>query len=159
MLRRFLVKQQPPRAIKSVRSISHIGNDGYKEAYQRSIKDPEGFWTDVGKLTTWKKPFTEAVNCDPNTASLQFYADGELNVAENCIDRHLATKADQVALIWEKDEPGQVERITYQQLHDEVCRLANAYKRMGIKKGDVVTIYVSCHSRPLTTFLMLHRGV
>jgi len=114
----------------------------YAESYKRSIEDPEAFWSEVGELTTWRQAPTTAMKCDPHTASLQYYPDGTLNVSENCIDRHLATKADQVALLWEQDDPGCVQNITYQELHDEVCKLANAYKRAGIKKGDIVTLYM-----------------
>ena len=123
-----------PRCIGSVAE--------YNEKYAASIADPEKFWSGVGKRLKWRSPYTKAINSDLEHGIVEFYSGGTLNVAENCIDRHLETKGDQAALIWEKDEPGQAETITYKELHRNVCRMANMYKAHGVKKGDVVTLYM-----------------
>ena len=129
----------------SISSSAHIDNDGYFELYRRSIEDNEGFWRDQGQRIDWIKPYTKISDVDwtiPNV-SAKWYEDGTLNASYNCIDRHLTGKADKVALIWEPDDPDEVSlKITYQELHDHVCRLANAMKGLGVSKGDVVTIYM-----------------
>ena len=115
----------------------------YQEMYARSIKDPNGFWAEQAKRIDWIKPFTKVKNTsfDPHNVSIKWFEDGTLNVAYNCIDRHLAKRGDQTAIIWEGDDPKDDKKITYQQLHDEVCRFANVLKARGVKKGDRVTIY------------------
>ena len=129
----------------AVASSAHVDNDGYLEMYRRSIDDNEGFWREQGQRIDWIKPYTEISDVDwmvPNV-STKWYADGTLNASYNCIDRHLASKADKVALIWEPDDPDEASlAITYQELHDNVCRAANAMKELGVEKGDVVTIYM-----------------
>ena len=129
----------------AVASSAHVDNDGYLEMYRRSIDDNEGFWREQGQRIDWIKPYTEISDVDwmvPNV-SAKWYADGTLNASYNCIDRHLASKADKVALIWEPDDPDEASlAITYQELHDNVCRAANAMKELGVSKGDVVTIYM-----------------
>ena len=129
----------------AVASSAHVDNDGYLEMYRRSIDDNEGFWREQGQRIDWIKPYTEISDVDwmvPNV-SAKWYADGTLNASYNCIDRHLASKADKVALIWEPDDPDEASlAITYQELHDNVCRAANAMKELGVAKGDVVTIYM-----------------
>jgi acetyl-CoA synthetase len=114
----------------------------YNEKYAASIADPEKFWSGVGERLKWRSPYTKAINSDLEHGIVEFYSGGTLNVAENCIDRHLETKGDQAALIWEQDEPGKAQEITYNELHRNVCRLANMYKAHGVKKGDVVTLYM-----------------
>jgi acetyl-CoA synthetase len=116
----------------------------YKEMYQRSIDDPAGFWGEHGKRIDWIKPYTKVKNTDygPPDVSIKWYEDGTLNVAANCIDRHLEKRGDQVAIIWEGDDPTQDEKITYRQLHERVCKFANVLKANGVKKGDTVTIYL-----------------
>ncbi|WP_028793936.1 acetate--CoA ligase [Thalassobaculum salexigens] len=116
----------------------------YQEMYKRSIEDPEGFWGEHGKRIDWIKPYTKVkdVSYDASDLHIRWYEDGTLNVAANCIDRHLADKADQAAIIWEGDEPNVSKTITYRELHEQVCRLANAMKDLGVKKGDRVTIYM-----------------
>jgi len=123
---------------------SHCDNDKYLEMYQASIDDPAAFWGEHGKRIDWMKPYTQVMDVDYNipNVSIKWYHDGTLNASVNCIDRHLPTRGDQVAIIWEGDEPTDDKKITYNQLHEEVCRLANAMKARGIKKGDVVTIYM-----------------
>ncbi|MDE3273526.1 acetate--CoA ligase [Pseudoalteromonas sp. G4] len=128
----------------SVKEAALIDEAKYNELYQWSIDDPEAFWGEQGKRLDWIKPFTKVKNTsfDKGHVNIRWYEDGQLNVSYNCIDRHLKDKADKVALIWEGDNPEQSENITYQQLHDEVCKLANGLKKLGVKKGDRVAIYM-----------------
>ena len=116
----------------------------YKEMYDRSVSDPQGFWGEMGKRIDWMKPFTKVKNTsyDPNNVSIRWYEDGTLNVCYNCVDRHVATRGDQVAIIWEGDDPTDDEQITYRQLHERVQKMANVFKANGVKKGDRVTIYL-----------------
>jgi acetyl-CoA synthetase len=116
----------------------------YREMYARSVKDPNGFWAEQAKRIGWMKPFTKVENASfaPGNISIKWFEDGVLNVAWNCIDRHLHTRGDQTAIIWEGDDPSQSKHITYRQLHDEVCRFANILRTRNVKKGDRVTIYL-----------------
>ncbi|MGB7780736.1 MAG: acetate--CoA ligase [Pseudolabrys sp.] len=116
----------------------------YKEMYARSIKDPNGFWADQAKRIDWIKPFSKVKNTsyDPTDVSIKWFEDGTLNVCHNCVDRHLAKRGDQTAILWEGDDPKDDKKLTYNQLHAEVCRFANVLKDRGIKKGDRVTIYM-----------------
>lgn len=123
---------------------AHIDNAKYEAMYEQSINDPEAFWGEQGKRIDWIKPYTRVKNTsfDPHNVSIKWYEDGTLNVSANCLDRHLATRGDQVAIIWEGDNPEEDEKITYRDLHERVCRFANALKAQGIEKGDVVTLYL-----------------
>ncbi|UTD27080.1 acetate--CoA ligase [Bradyrhizobium sp. WD16] len=123
---------------------AYIDDAGYREMYARSIKDPDGFWGEHGKRIDWIKPYTKVQNVSfaPGNVSIKWYEDGTLNVAYNCIDRHLAKRGDQVAIIWEGDDPTNDRKITYKQLHAEVCKFANVLKAHGVRKGDRVTIYL-----------------
>ncbi len=116
----------------------------YQDMYDRSVKDPAGFWGDMGKRLDWMKPYTKVKNTsfDPESFSIKWYEDGSLNVCYNCVDRHLKTRGDQVAIIWEGDDPTEDEKITYKQLHERVSKFANVLKANGVKKGDRVTIYL-----------------
>lgn len=116
----------------------------YQEMYQRSISDPEGFWGEMGRRIDWIKPYTKVKNTTygPGEVSIKWYEDGTLNVCYNCVDRHLEKRGDQVAIIWEGDDPTVDEKITYRQLHERVCKFANVLKANGVKKGDRVTIYL-----------------
>ncbi len=116
----------------------------YREMYARSISDPRGFWTEQAKRIDWIKPFTKVENTSfaPGNISIKWFEDGVLNVAANCIDRHLAKRGDQTAIIWEGDNPSESKHITYRQLHDEVCKMANILRTRNVKKGDRVTIYL-----------------
>ncbi len=121
-----------------------IDKRAYRSLYDRSISDPNGFWGEVGRRIDWVKPYTRVKNTlfDPHNVSIKWFEDGTLNVSANCIDRHLATRGDQVAIIWESDDPSRDETITYRQLHERVSRFANVLKAHGVKKGDRVTIYL-----------------
>ena len=116
----------------------------YQEMYDKSIADPEGFWSEQGKRLDWIKPFTKVKNTtfEYPDVSIKWYEDGTLNVCANCVDRHLATRGDQTAIIWEGDDPADDSKITYKELHEHVCRLSNAMKAEGVKKGDRVTLYM-----------------
>jgi acetyl-CoA synthetase len=132
-----------------------INRAKYEEMYARSLTDPEGFWRDAAKRLNWIKPFTKVkdVSWDPDNFRIKWFEDGSLNVSANCIDRHLPDHANHTAIIWEGDDPRESRRITYQDLHDEVCRFANALIAHGVKKGDRVTIYLPMI--PEATFAML----
>src|ERR1700752_4156122 len=116
----------------------------YEEMYANSLKDPDAFWGEHGQRIRWFKPYTKVKNTsfDPHNVSIKWFEDGVTNVAHNCIDRHLATRGDQVAIIWEGDDPKDDRKITYRELHSEVSRFANVLKARGVKKGDRVTIYL-----------------
>ena len=120
-----------------------IDNDKYLEMYERSVKDPDGFWGEHGKRLDWIKPFTQVKDVSyTGNVHIKWFADGTLNVAANCLDRHLATRGNQTAIIWEGDDPGESAHITYADLHERVCRFSNAMVDLGVKKGDRVTIYL-----------------
>ncbi|SKA61557.1 acetate--CoA ligase [Enterovibrio nigricans] len=123
---------------------AHVNNDNYREMYQQSVVNPEGFWREHGKIVDWIKPFTKVKNTsfDTGHVDIKWFEDGTLNVSVNCIDRHLETKGEQVALIWEGDDPSDDKTLTYNELHIEVCKFANALKGQGVRKGDVVCLYM-----------------
>jgi acetyl-CoA synthetase len=116
----------------------------YRAMYQRSIDDPSSFWSaEAARRIDWIRPFSKVKNTDFNEpVSIKWFEDGSLNVSANCLDRHLAARGDQVAIIWEGDDPSASRKITYRQLHAEVCRFANVMKQLGARKGDRVTIYM-----------------
>ena len=116
----------------------------YDAMYARSLSDPAGFWGEQAKRIDWIKPFTKVDESSfgPGEVRIRWFGDGTTNIAMNCIDRHLASRGDQVAIIWEGDDPADSKKITYRELHENVCRLANAIKAHGIGKGDTVTIYL-----------------
>ncbi|MGP1394793.1 MAG: acetate--CoA ligase [Inquilinaceae bacterium] len=116
---------------------------GYQKMYDRSIADPDGFWAEHGKRLTWMKPYDRVKNVDfTDQARIRWFEDGTLNVCYNCVDRHLATRADQTAIIWEGDSPQDHKHISYSEIHQNVARLANVLKARGVKKGDIVTLYL-----------------
>ncbi|CAH1679144.1 acetyl-CoA synthetase (AMP-forming) [Hyphomicrobiales bacterium] len=123
---------------------AYVDKAGYEAMYQASIDDPEAFWGEHGQRIHWFTPYTKVKNTSfaPGAVSIRWYEDGATNVAYNCIDRHLPERADQVAIIWEGDDPSEHKYITYQELHDEVARLANVLRLRGVEKGDRVTIYM-----------------
>ncbi len=120
-----------------------IDEKTYGEWYERSVKDPDGFWGEHGKRLDWIKPFSKVKDVSfSGDVHVRWFEDGTLNVAANCLDRHLATRGDQTAIIWEGDDPNESEHITYRDLHERVCRLANSMTSLGVGKGDRVTIYL-----------------
>jgi len=126
------------------RERAFINHEKYHQLYAQSVRDPETFWREQARIIDWIKPFTKVKNVswNPDDLYIRWFEDGQLNVAANCTDRHLATRANQPAIIWEADDPGQSRTITYAELHGEVCRFANVLKAHGVKKGDRVTIYL-----------------
>ncbi|MEO1794380.1 MAG: AMP-binding protein, partial [Pseudomonadota bacterium] len=121
-----------------------VDNEKYLEMYERSVRDPEGFWSEMGQRIDWMTPYTKVQNTTfgPGEVSIKWYEDGVTNVCYNCVDRHLKTRADQTAIIMEGDDPTDGEEITYRQLFERVSKFANVLKSMGVKKGDRVTLYL-----------------
>ena len=119
-------------------------NARYEALYQQSVEDPEGFWAEQGRRLDWLRPYSQVkdVSYTLGDVHIRWYADGQLNVAANCIDRHLETRGGKTAILWEGDEPDQHKAISYRELYTEVCRLANGLRALGVGKGDVVTIYM-----------------
>ncbi|MPY72961.1 MAG: acetate--CoA ligase [Alphaproteobacteria bacterium] len=116
----------------------------YREMYRRSVDDPEGFWAEQGKRIDWFKPYSKVKDCsyDPQDVHIRWFYDGTLNASHNCLDRHLAKRGDQVAILWEGDDPKDSKKITYRELHRDVCKFANVLKSIGARKGDRITIYM-----------------
>ena len=128
---------------KDAKKRAHIDNDTYEKWYQESIKNPDKFWKKHGKRIDWFKPYSKVKNASfDGKVSIKWFEDGQTNVAYNCIDRHLKKRGDQVAIIWEGDNPYDDKKITYNELYEHVCRLSNVMKKNGVKKGDRVTIYM-----------------
>jgi acetyl-CoA synthetase len=123
---------------------ARLRHDDYTRLYAESVSDPEGFWGRIGQRLDWIKPPTKIkdVSFDPKDLHIRWYEDGELNVSANCLDRQLATRGDKVAIIFEGDDPNDSRRITYRELHTEVCKFANTLKNLGVVKGDRVAIYL-----------------
>ncbi len=121
-----------------------IDDAKYREMYARSIKDPNGFWAEQAKRIDWIKPFSKVKNTTfgPGNVSIKWFEDGTLNACYNCVDRHVAKRGDQVAILWEGDDPKVDKKITYRELHAQVQKFANVLKARGVKKGDRVTIYL-----------------
>lgn len=133
----------PPSA--ELAAAAHVDAAKYQEMYAASLADPEGFWREQGKRVDWIKPFTQVkdVSYDLGNVNINWYADGTLNVSANCIDRHLATRGDQTAIIWEPDSPEEgAKHISYKELHANTCRMANVLKDLGVGKGDRVVLYM-----------------
>ena len=121
-----------------------VDNEKYLEMYQKSIDDPKGFWSEQGKRIDWIKPYTKIkdVSYAYDDVHIRWYYDGKLNAAANCIDRHLETRGEQTAIIWEGDDPNEDLTITYKELHEHVCKFANGLKAIGAEKGDRICIYM-----------------
>jgi len=139
----MMMSQKVYKVLKDAKARAHIDQDTYLDWYQQSVKNPEKFWGKHGKRIDWFKPYTKVKNTSfTGKVSIKWYEDGVTNVSYNCIDRHLKKRGDQVAIIWEGDNPYDDKKITYRELHEQVCRLANVLKSNGVKKGDRVTIYM-----------------
>ncbi|WP_265435524.1 acetate--CoA ligase [Aeromonas media] len=129
---------------------AHIGSDalldkeGYEAMYLASVQNPDAFWGEQGKILDWMTPYTRVKNTsyDPGHVSIKWYEDGLLNVSANCLDRHLHERGDKVAIIWEGDNPAEDRKLTYRELHTEVCKFANVLKAQGVKRGDMVCLYM-----------------
>ncbi|MEJ2514525.1 MAG: acetate--CoA ligase [Gammaproteobacteria bacterium] len=123
---------------------AHCDKDTYLKMYRASVDDPEAFWAEQGKRIDWIKPYTKIkdTSYDRHLLHIKWFHDGTLNASANCLDRHLEERGDQTAIIWEGDDPGDDKHITYRELHEQVCRLANGLKSVGVARGDVVTIYM-----------------
>ncbi|MDE2086069.1 MAG: acetate--CoA ligase [Xanthomonadaceae bacterium] len=123
---------------------ARIRQDDYERLYAESVKDPEGFWAKVGERLAWAKKPTKIkdVSYDPKNLHIRWYEDGMLNVSANCLDRHLAERGDKTAIIFEGDDPNESRKLSYRELHAEVCKFANTLKHLGVAKGDRVAIYL-----------------
>ena len=127
----------------SVARNAWVDEAGYFRMYEASLADPEKFWREQAKRLHWMKPFTKVKDTSfSGDVHIRWFEDGVLNASQNCIDRHLATRADQTAILWEGDSPSEQRHVSYAELHENVCRLANVLKKHGVKKGDRVTIYM-----------------
>ncbi len=128
---------------ESFKQSTHVNAEQYRSMYQRSVDDPEGFWSDMAEeFLQWDAPWDSVCSYDFHKGEASWFAGGKLNVSVNCIDRHLPARADQVALIWEGDDPAEDKTVTYAELHAAVCQLANGLRARGVGKGDRVCIYM-----------------
>ncbi|HKU16916.1 MAG TPA: acetate--CoA ligase [Steroidobacteraceae bacterium] len=125
-------------------ALAHLKNADYQRLYQESVRDPHSFWSRIGRRIDWIQPYSKVkdTSFDQQDFRIRWFYDGKLNVAANCLDRHLTKRGDKVAILWESDDPRLSERITYRQLYERVCQCANALKSLGVRKGDRVTIYM-----------------
>ncbi len=120
-----------------------ISEADYFKLYRHSLDDPDGFWREHGQRLDWIKPYTRVSDASfDGDVHVAWYEDGTLNACYNCVDRHLARRGQQTAILWEGDDPGEDRRLTYRELHEAVCRFANVLKARGVKKGERVTIYL-----------------
>ena len=143
---------------KAILASSHINAQGYRDMYQYSIDSPDAFWSDqANNFVDWMKPWNSVMDYDYLTGHIRWFEGGTLNVSVNCIDRHLESRGDQVAIIWEGDDPSQDNKITYRELHKEVCKFANVLISQGVKKGDRVCIYLPMISEAATVMLACTR--
>jgi acetyl-CoA synthetase len=123
---------------------AYVDAQAYAETYRASLADPQAFWREQSGRLDWIRPWTQLGKCsfDEGTFGIEWFADGTLNVSANCLDRHLLTRGDTTAIIWEGDDPAQQRKLSYAELHHEVCRMGNALRHLGVKRGDRVTIYL-----------------
>ena len=135
-----MIDRVPPT--EQAASDAHFGAADYAALYRRSLQDPDGFWAEQARRIDWVKPPTRIANWSFDPVDISWFEDGILNLCHNCVDRHLPDHGQDTALIWEADEPGVTRRLTYAELHAEVCRMANALKALGVRKGDRVTLYL-----------------
>lgn len=122
---------------------SHLSGEAYRTLYRQSIADPETFWAEQARhFLDWSREWDSVMDCDFTRGHIRWFEGGQLNVSVNCLDRHLERRGDQVALLWEGDDPSQQKKITYRELHREVCRFANVLKAQGVRKGDRICLYL-----------------
>lgn len=138
----YTSKDHPPCSISAitpqalaVSQAAELTPDEYQRLYRQSVDDPDSFWGEQAKRLDWIKPWASVQQCDLNSGKARWFDGGQLNVSYNCIDRHLAQRGEQTALLWEGDDPNDAKAITYRELHRQVCRLANALKARGVKKA------------------------
>ena len=139
-----MTEQSLIKVTDEVKRTALIDNEKYLQEYERSINDPQNFWAEHGQRIDWIKPYTRIkdVSYSEKDLHIKWFYDGTLNVSSNCLDRHIEKRGDQTAIIWEGDDPKEDKRISFKELHSEVCKFANALKELGVKKGDRVTIYM-----------------
>ena len=139
-----MTEQSLIKVTDEVKRTALIDNEKYLQEYERSINDPENFWAEHGQRIDWIKPYTRIkdVSYSEKDLHIKWFYDGTLNVSSNCLDRHIEKRGDQTAILWEGDDPKEDKRISFKELHSEVCKFANALKELGVKKGDRVTIYM-----------------
>jgi acetyl-CoA synthetase len=125
-------------------ALAHLKHADYLRLYQESVRDPHSFWSRIGRRLDWVQPYSKVkdTSFEQKDFRIRWFYDGKLNVAANCLDRHLAKRGDKTAILWEGDDPRMSERVTYRQLYERVCQCANALKSLGVRKGDRVTIYM-----------------
>ncbi|HJY36004.1 MAG TPA: AMP-binding protein, partial [Steroidobacteraceae bacterium] len=125
-------------------ALAHLKHADYLRLYQESVRDPHMFWSRIGRRLDWVQPYSKVkdTSFDQKDFRIRWFYDGKLNVAANCLDRHLTKRGDKTAILWEGDDPRMAERLTYRQLYERVCQCANALKALGVRKGDRVTIYM-----------------
>ena len=148
----------PPSA--AIADSAHVKRATYTEKYAASVADPEGFWAEEGKRLDWIKPYSKVKNTSfaYDDVSIKWFEDGQLNVAANCVDRHVASRGDQTAIIWEPDDPSDAAKhISYKELHAETCKMANILEDMGVRKGDRVVIYMPMVPQALFAMLACAR--
>ena len=130
--------------IPAAKERTHVDQQRYQEMYSQSVEDNTGFWSEQARRINWIKPFSKVrdVSWDRKDVFIRWFEDGTLNACYNCVDRHLETRGDQTAIIWEGDDPARDLHISYRELHQRVCRMANVLKDLGTKRGDRVTLYM-----------------
>ena len=122
---------------------AHVTAARYQDMFEHAARDPNGFWAEQSRRIAWMKPPTKIKNTSfAGNVSIKWFEDGTLNASASCLDRHLATRGEQTAIIWESDDPAVSKHVTYRELHEQVCRLANVMKGLGVKQGDRITIYM-----------------
>ena len=141
-----------------IAALAHINAESYQTLYKQSVEQPEVFWAkQAQQFLHWNKPWHTVMNYDYPSGFIRWFEGGTLNVSVNCIDRHLETRGDQIAIIWEGDNPAHDKKITYRQLHEDVCKFANVLKAQGVKKGDRVCIYLPMISAAASVMLACTR--
>jgi len=141
-----------------IAAVAHIDADQYRRLYRQSISDPEGFWADQARqFLDWEQPWQQVMQCDFLNGDIHWFMGGKLNASVNCLDRHLDTRGDQIAIIWEGDHPDYDAKLTYRELHREVCKFANVLKAQGVRKGDRVCIYLPMISEAAVAILACAR--
>jgi acetyl-CoA synthetase len=142
-----------------LKATAHVDAQAYEELYRRSLDEPDGFWSEQAQILDWIKPFTRVKNTrySPDDVTIEWFADGTLNASFNCLDRHVRDRSGDVAILWEGDTPGEKRRVTWGELQEEVSRLANVLKTLGVRKGDFVSIYLPVVPQAIAAMLACAR--